>query len=344
MRGALVHRAVSERGGCERFGLGFARFLVERQHQVDLWCMSAEGAPPAARVRTLQAGGRGRIWKMLSLWRSAAALPREDYDVIVGLGRTPGHQLYRAGGGCHRAWVEEHGWSVADAVEVQLDQKAVMGARRVVANSRMAGAELQSWYGLPAERLTIIHNGVDLARFRPEPRAALPVPGPALVFLANGFNRKGLDTALRALALLPGLHLAIVGSDPRPSRFQRLAARLGVAERAHFLGPLEGPERWLPSAAALILPTRYDPFANVVLEALACGVPALSSGRNGAAEILPEPWMIVPDPSDAPAFASAVERALQEPGLRDRCRAAAESHPAESAYARLLHVAEECRE
>lgn len=344
MRIALVHRGFSERGGCERFGLGFARYLVERQHEVDLWCVAAEGAPARARVRTLSAGGRGRIWKMLSLWRAAGQIPVHDYDVVLGLGRTPGHQLYRAGGGCHRAWVEESGWSLADLVELRLDREAVMSARRVVANSHMAGAELQRWYGLPAERLTVIHNGVDLDRFTPSRTDPLPVPGPALVFLGNGFHRKGLETAIRALTELPGLHLAVVGADPRPRRFLGLAQRLGLTDRVHLIGPRPHPERWLPGAAALILPTRYDPFANVVLEALACGVPAITSGRNGASEILPEPWMSVPDPADAPAFARAVERALQDPRLRDRCRAAAESHPASAAYAHLLHVAEECRE
>ena len=343
MRVALVHRSFSERGGCERFGLGFARYLAERQHEVDLWCVSAVGAPAQARVRTLTTGGRGRIWKMLSLWRAARAIPTEDYDVVLGLGRTPGHQLYRAGGGCHRAWVERNGWSAADLVEVQLDRTAVLSARLVVANSRMAAGELQSWYGLPGARLRIIHNGVDLTRFVPEAREALPVPGPVVVFLANGFARKGLETALRALALSPGLHLAVVGSDPRSARYQRLAARLGVGDRAFFLGPRPHPERWLASAAALILPTRYDPFANVTLEALAAGLPVISSGQNGAAEILPEPWMIIPDPDDAPAFASALERALHEPALRSLCRATAESHPAETAFSRLLHVAEECR-
>ena len=81
----------------------------------------------------------------------------------------------------------------------------------------------------------------------------------------------------------------------------------------------------------------------MTLEALAAGLPVISSGQNGAAEILPEPWMIIPDPDDAPAFASALERALHEPALRSLCRATAESHPAETAFSRLLHVAEECR-
>lgn len=343
MKIALVHRSFSERGGCERFGLGFARWMVEAGHEVDLWCTSAEGAPEGALVRPLRAGGRGRIWKMLSLWRASKAIPREDYDLVLGLGRTTGHDLYRAGGGCHRAWVARAGWSLADAVEVALDREAVLSARLVVANSELAAEELVRWYGLDRARLRVLHNGVDLARFRPDPAATLPVPGPALAFVGNGFARKGLETALRALQRLPGIHLAVLGQDPRPARWRRLAARLSVLDRVHFLGAVARPEALLPAFSAMILPTRYDPFSNAVLEALACGLPAVTSAHNGAAEVLPAPWMAVADPRDARGFASAVERALHEPGLREVSRAAAESNPAEAAFARLAAVAEESR-
>lgn len=343
MKIALVHREFSERGGCERFGLGFARWLVARGHAVDLWCQRAEGAPTESRVRTLDVGGRGRIWKMLSLWRAAGAVRRDAYDAVLSLGRTPGGDVYRAGGGCHRAWVERRGWSVADAVEVALDRRVVLGAGRVVANSAMAAQELVRWYGLDPRRLQIIHNGVDLERFRPEPRAPLPLPGPAAVFVGNGFQRKGLLTAMRALARVQGLHLAVIGSDPRPARWRRHALELGLEGRVHFLGPVPRPEALLPAAAAFLLPTRYDPFSNAVLEALACGVPALTSAANGAAEILPQTWMCVADPTDDRGFALALERALHEPGLREACRAAAEAHPASLAFAQLSQVIEESR-
>lgn len=341
MRFALIHRAFSDQGGTERVGLGLANHLLAAGHAVDLWCQRCDGAPEGARVRALGGGGRGRIWKMLSLWRVSQRIPRQEYDVVIGLGRTAGHDLYRAGGGCHRAWVARQGWSAADAVEVALDRRAVLGARRVVANSRLAAAELIRWYNLPTERLTVVHNGVNLTRFQPRAPSATPLPQPWLAFLGHGYARKGLPTALRALARLPGIHLAIWGAERRPGPYQALARRLGVADRTHFLGALAQPEQILPGATALLLPTRYDPFANVVLEALACGVPAITTADNGAAEVLPEPWMIVADPDDDAAFAAGVERVLQTPGLRDVARAAAEAHPEAAAHAKLAELAME---
>lgn len=337
MRVALVQRVVAELGGTERFALGFARWLAREGCSVHLWCERAEGLPAEVALRPLRVRGRGRIGRLLGWAWATRAVPREDYDVVIGLGRAPGADLYRAGGGCHRAWIEARGWSLADAVELAVDRRVVLGARRVVANSAMAGAELLRWYGLPPDRLAVVHNGVDLGRFQP-----LLGQGASreVVFLGSGYARKGLDTALRVLARIPGISLAVAGAERRPDRFVRLAARLGVSTRGRWLGAVANPERLLAGAAAALLPTRYDPFANATLEALACGIPAITSGRDGASEVLPEPWMAVSDPEDVTGFAEALERALHMPGLRAVSRDAAARWPAENAFAALADQAE----
>ena len=89
-----------------------------------------------------------------------------------------------------------------------------------------------------------------------------------------------------------------------------------------------------------ILPTRYDPFANACLEALACGVPVITSRRNGAAEVCPYPWMSVEDPEDVAGFARALGTALDTAGLRDDCRAAAERWPHSLSFANMAAVIE----
>jgi UDP-glucose:(heptosyl)LPS alpha-1,3-glucosyltransferase len=337
---ALVCRRLSDQGGTERFVLGLARWLLARGHDVHAWCAEADVAVPGLAVRPLALRGRGRIARMLSLHRASRRIPAGDYDAVLAFARTANHGLYRAGGGCHRAWVERNGWSVADAVEVALDRRAVLSARTVVANSEMAAREIRDHYGIDHGRLQVVRNGVDLKRFRPG-TGDLPVPRPAVCFLGSGFARKGLSTAIRAVARLPSVHLAVVGGDRRQGRWERLAQRLGVRDRVHFLGASERPEALLPAASALVLPTRYDSFANAVLEAMACGVPPITSTANGAAEVLPEPWMAIPDPEDDLAFSLALERALQSDGLAAECRRAAEARPAEGAFARMEELAQE---
>lgn len=346
MKLALIVRTLGTRGGTERFVFGLAKWLRDRGHQVAVWCEAVEQPLPGIRPRPLRANGRGRLWKMWRLHRAAFDIPRDQYDAVLGFVRGGEPDLYRAGGGCHAAYRRRLGrQGFADRVEERLDRAVVRGARRVVANSQMAADELQSWYNLPKEKIRLIRNGVDLERFQPG-EGALPVPQPAVAFLGSGFARKGLAVAIRAVARLTGVHLAVIGHDARAHRYHRLAARLGVDKRVHLLGASATPERLLAGAKAMILPTRYDPFANACLEALACGVPVITSGANGAAEVLPEPWMTVSDPADVEGFAIALERALQTEGLgemKQRCRAAAERLPAGETYGALMKVVEEIR-
>lgn len=338
MKVALVVKRLSTHGGTERFVSGLSAFLAEQGHRVEVWCSGVDaGAPRVAgvEVRDLPVSGRGRILKMLALDRASRKIRRDDYDVVMGFVRAGASDVYRAGGGCHEAWMQHRGWQLADEVERELDRRAVLAARRVVVNSRMAADDLVRFYGLPVERIRLVRNGVDLQRFRPRPEATLGLPDPTIAFLGSGFQRKGLDIAIGAVARLPGVHLAVLGTDRYEARYRRQAARLGVADRVHFMGAVDLPEEVLPAARALVLPTRYDPSANACLEALACGVPVVTSAANGAAEVLPEPWMTVRDPEDVQGFADALEQALRTSGLGEACTEVARTWPAEGAYARM---------
>jgi UDP-glucose:(heptosyl)LPS alpha-1,3-glucosyltransferase len=239
------------------------------------------------------------------------------------------------------------GWWISPRqhVELALDRGAVLGARRVVANAHLPGEQLVARYGLDRARLTVIHNGVDAARFQPRPdlrsalRAELALPADArlAVFLGAGFLRKGLDVAVRAVARVPGLALAAIGQDRRTVPYRRLAADLGVPLR--LLGHRPDPERYLGAADALILPTRYDAAANAVLEGMAAGLPVVTTAANGAAELLPLPWMVVGAPGDVPGLAAALTRALEEPSAGALCREVAMQYPwgrSCSAMSRLL--------
>jgi UDP-glucose:(heptosyl)LPS alpha-1,3-glucosyltransferase len=181
---------------------------------------------------------------------------------------------------------------------------------------------------VPAERLVVILNGVDLERFRPELsrearpalRAALGAPAEVPVWLLVGseLHRKGADVALRALAAggPPDAELWICGRDA-PGPWRALAARLGVAGRVRFLGLRSDLERVYGAADALLLPTRYDAFSNACLEAAACGLPVVTSGANGAARWLAEGGLVVEDPEDAAGFAKALDR-IADPRARAR--------------------------
>ena len=109
---------------------------------------------------------------------------------------------------------------------------------------------------------------------------------PLFLFVGSGFERKGLAVALKALARLPQGNLLVIGRDRHVARYQRLADDLGLAARVQFLGALPDVRPYYGAADALVLPTLYDPFPNVALEAMACGLPVVTSTTSGAAELI----------------------------------------------------------
>ena len=273
-------------------------------------------------------------WYTMSAFARAACRSVTELapDVSLALGRVPGLDIYRAGGGCHASYldtVRTWRWSLRHRRELELDRSVVLGARRVVANAPSPGGQLVRRYGLDERRLVVIPNGVDCDRFRPDDQArrelrtrlALGDHHPLVLFLGAGFARKGLDTAIRAVARVEGAVLVVVGGDRGTARYRRLARELDL--RLELVGARQDPERWLAASDAMILPTRYDSAANAVLEAMAAGVPAITSSANGSSEFLPEPWLTVQEPHDVPGFAAALTRALEDVGLPGRCREAA---------------------
>ncbi len=172
-------------------------------------------------------------------------------------------------------------------------------ADRIVCASRSEAETLARLYGVPWERMAVIPCGVDTHRFRPYPQAearrllGLPLDRPIALFVGRLEPVKGLDTLLRALALLPpAVLLLVVGGDPRPhprqERLRRLAQALGLAGRVafrpavpHHMLPL-----WYNAADLCIIPSRYETFGMVALEAMACGVPVIASRVGGLQETI----------------------------------------------------------
>src|SRR5439155_16485112 len=134
------------------------------------------------------------------------------------------------------------------------------------------------------------------------------------LFVAMNYRLKGLAPLLRAVALVPRdrpFTLAVVG-HPKFDRYRRLAGRLGVADRVKFLGFRANPKDAYFASDFLVHPTFYDPCSLVVLEALACGLPVVTTRYNGAAELLSPPadGLVIDDPHDAPALGAAITRML----------------------------------
>ncbi len=210
---------------------------------------------------------------------------------------------YRAGDGVHRAWLRRRAqfapawqswlrrWNPKHFQILALEESlfAQGGARSIIANSRLVHDEITTHYGTPPERIAVVYNGLPATCFQPvEPgtrervrRArGLEPDDYAILFAGTGWERKGLAHALAAVERLPGPLRArlLVAGRGNPKRYRH--------ERAEFLGPVGEMRSLYAAADVFVAPTLYDPFSNACLEALAAGLPVLTTPANGCAEII----------------------------------------------------------
>lgn len=151
--------------------------------------------------------------------------------------------------------------------------------------------------GADPSKLHTLRNGVDLERFTPEPREAarerlgLKTQGQYLLSVGHLVERKGHHIAIEALAQLPGVTLLIAGSGPEQGALKALASRLGVADRLHWAGVVPQTELkwWYSAADVLTLCSSREGWANVLLEAMACGTPVIATNIWGTPEVVSAP-------------------------------------------------------
>jgi UDP-glucose:(heptosyl)LPS alpha-1,3-glucosyltransferase len=270
--------------------------------------------------------------------RAACDIASAWTDAIVqSHERLPCCDIFRAGDGVHAAFLEQRarnlGWASRLALAANPFHRTALSLERemfssrrlkaVVANSRMVADEIVRHFAFPRERIHLVPNGIDLDhfnldardRYRAETRQRLGTDAtrPVALFVGSGYRRKGLEAAIAALAA-SGIdaELWIVGSDSRPQAYVARAERAGLPRaRIRLIGPVADPRPYYGAADVLILPSIYDPFPSTVIEALACGLPCVTSTACGAREIVAElDPNLVCDAHDAAGLAEAVRRAF----------------------------------
>lgn len=311
-------RVVSER--CELPGVRHMHVAV-----------SLPSAPTVVRT-TLFARAAGREAERLGsdLVQSIGAAAREA-DVITAqfcqAAFTARFGGLRGGGTLRRVWQR-----AVQSRFVATERHAYRSARlrRVIAVSSGVGRELQEFYGVPAERITLIPNGVDHARFHPVSAAeratlrtglGLPADRCVALFVGGDWERKGVRDAISAVAGLPDVTLAVVGAgDERAMRAH--AARVGAESNVVFAGSSRTPEQWYQAADLLLFPSHYEAFSLVTLEAAGCGLPIVAHAINGTEDLITPGVNGMLSERGADALRECVLRLRDDASLRDRMRSA----------------------
>jgi UDP-glucose:(heptosyl)LPS alpha-1,3-glucosyltransferase len=302
----FVRRGYSPTGGAEAYLKRLARGVIEAGHEVQLVATNdwPHGEWPFGSITHLRSKSPIEFATELERMRT-----QFRFDVLFSLERVWSCDVYRTGDGVHRAWLERRrkfelplkrfvrSLSSKHQDLLRLEQSLFSGGntKRVIAGSQMVKDEIVNLYGYPADKIDIIRNGVPLKKFRFDPELReksreelnLKPDQIALLFAGSGWERKGLLFAIEAAALCKNrrMRLLVAGrGNARLYKTRRL--RFWREEPVKFLGEVADMLRVYSAADIFILPTMYDPFSNACLEALACGLPVITTRSNGFSEII----------------------------------------------------------
>jgi len=339
----LLDKFLPSRGG-ERYFSSLAEELAQRGHDVHLFASKVEedGDRPY-QVHLVPVLNFPRSLRMISyMLFSARMVKGYDFDIIHGLGQSLASNVLNPHGGVEKAYLKQefasisrrwyywYRWlrrylSARHYLELWIQRRLYTGGRvkRVIAISGMVKRDIVAYFNFPEEKIAVVFNTVDLDRFHPSireqyrhaKRRELGIEDGAIVllFAGNNYRLKGLEPLLHAVALLKKnapdvpLRLIVLGRG-QVWLYRRMAQRVGVAGSVLFLGPVAGMEPYYAASDIYVHPTFYDSCSLTVLEALASGLPAVTTRFNGASDAIlsDDGGKIVQDPANAEEIADAI--------------------------------------
>jgi UDP-glucose:(heptosyl)LPS alpha-1,3-glucosyltransferase len=372
MKIALAHKRLELRGGTERVLYRTAEGLRDRGHEVHLFCHEFR-IPVPRGVWGHQVPGIARPRSARALMFALLAprvIAKHACDVVLSFDRILSQDIFRSSEGPRKVLLEKlknhsgmlrkiwYSISLYHQLLVGIEKLQVQGNRsgKLIANSEQTKQEFIEVYGIPEDQIVVIHNGVDSVRFNPRRRLkegkklredlGIPRRAPVVLFVGTGFRRKGLSRLLELWERreLPGVYLLVVGNDARLPRYRK---RWSGEKEVIFAGRQENVEDYYACANLLVLPAIREAFGNVVLEAMASGLPVIISGDVGAAAGVKGPLSegILSNPNDSAELKDKILRMLERErwaSLAREARLAAEKYNWENYLDRVEQTLLEC--
>jgi UDP-glucose:(heptosyl)LPS alpha-1,3-glucosyltransferase len=333
-----IREFLPEKGGAERYCYDLMQFLADKGVEVHIYSSAFPQRDRRLFFHMVPVISHPKSLNVLSFAVNCRRMMgKEKFDCIMGVGDTLYADLLQPHGGVHWKWFwrglggykKPFPWFFKFSGRVLSPKQWAKGliedapyakAKKIVAISEMVKEDICDYYGIPEGRMMVIYNGVDTNRFHPRDkryrkeissRYGLGTKDLLLLFVSHNFRLKGLRYLIQALALVKrkreNVKLLVIGRD-RAGPYCRLAKKLGCSADVLFAGGVRNLERYYASADILVHPTFYDPCSLVVLEALATGLPVITTRYNGAGGIILEgqEGFVLDDPRDVDILAEKI--------------------------------------
>ena len=370
-----------QRGGAERYLVDLCARLAQEGYEVHVYAEDWKEVNHEIRFHRVKTIPFPKSLRLLTFAiRATREIKKDHHDATLGVGNTLEADVLQPHGGVHWAWfwrsLKMYDHPVLWAIKVlgrffnlkqwvsgYIEDRPYKRGNysRIVAISDMVKKDIIQRYKVPEDRIALIYNGVDVNRFHPRNRQYRGEirkrygfeDEKVILFVSNNFRMKGLSFLIRALAQLKGegrfpCKLLILGRDHQEP-YLRLAKKLDLSKEVVFAGTTEEPQKYYGAADLLVHPTFYDACSLTVLEALASGLPVITTSSNGASGIISDvqEGSVLDDPRNIQILAGGILFFSQPGTLQEASRAArrlAQKYSHQQCHQEMVKVFQELKE
>lgn len=330
MKIALIHKKYIYQGGTERDFVDLSYFLAKKGHEVHVYTSLIDKEIIDQKINYHNVAGWGKhfgIDKFIFAKSSFKEVKKNKFDIIQTFSRLGYGDVIRIGGGCHDIYLKylinniendlykyfkklKHKLSISDNLTRYYEKKDFeTNYKKIIAISKRIKNELKNKYNLSDKDIEINYNGVDIGKFNPENKKLyreeirrkynLNDNNLNLLFLGSGFKRKGLDYVFESIKGLEHINLLVVGKG-NIEKYKSKAEKLNLSSKVIFAGPVNEVEKYYAASDVFIFPTVYEPFGKVITEAMASGLPVITTKIAGAAELIEnkKDGFVIDNPND----------------------------------------------
>jgi UDP-glucose:(heptosyl)LPS alpha-1,3-glucosyltransferase len=293
-------------------------------------------------------------WLRVILFNLQVCLTKAD-KFYFSLDRISCPDIYRAGDGVHKVFLsieKKSRTNLLHPIYLFLERKCFNKAKHIIANSQMVKNDIVSTYKINPKKISVIHNGIEIKKFNYQKsfdklsnEFSIKKDQKILLYVGSGFKRKGVKEFLQIISKLRNLDIKafVIGKEKDIEYYQELSLKLKIDDRVIFTGPREDVDDFYTISDIFLLPTHYEPFSNVVLEAMGFENAVFTTKQNGASEVLDSSF-IMNNPSDF-SIISAIEELFNNPSklenIKKENRAKSEKFSIENNLKKTLEVINE---